>query len=109
MFTVSQFDTQSIRLCNKPQHDTYIQVSFQRPFVAPPRLSHGIRQLDISSDANIRAKSTINDITEASAVCHIDSWHDTTLYSGAVNSLNLAPGDLEFQNGEHTRNLTTNP
>ena len=52
MFTVSQFDTQSIRLCNKPQHDTYIQVSFQRPFVAPPRLSHGIRQLDISSDAN---------------------------------------------------------
>lgn len=109
MSTVSQFDTQSIRLRNKPQHDTFIQVSFQRPFVAPPRLPHGIRQLDISSDAEIRVKSTINDITEASAVCHIDSWHDSTLYSGAVNSLNLAPANLEFQNGEHTRSLTANP
>jgi len=107
MSTISEFNTVSV--LDKPQHDTFIQVSFQRPFIASPRLPHGIKQLDISSDANIRIKSTINDITETSAVCHIDSWHDTTLYSCAVNSLNLAPANLEFQNGEHTRDLLANP
>jgi len=109
MSTISQFDTQGVRLWDKPQPDTFARVTFQRPFVAPPRLPHGIRQLDISTDANIRVKSTINDITKTSAEYHITSWFDTTLYSGAVNSLNLAPANLEFQNGEHTRNLIANP
>jgi len=105
MSTISQFDTQSVRLWNKPQPDTHGVVNFPRSFVAPPRLPHGFRQLDIDHNANIRAKATIANIRNDSADFHITSWADTTLYSGIVDSLNLAPANLEFLTGEHMRNL----
>jgi hypothetical protein len=109
MSTISQFDTQSVRLWNKPQPDTHGTVRFPRSFVAPPRLPVGFRQLDIDRGANIRAKATIDNIRNDSADYHITSWADTTLYSGIVDSLNLAPGNLEFLTGEHMRNLIQNP
>jgi hypothetical protein len=109
MSTVSQFDTQSVRSWTKPQPDTFAQVDFPRPFVAPPRLPIGINQLDISNGANIRAKATTDDITKTSAVYHITSWSDTSIYSGLSNSLNLAPANLEFSTGEHIRNLYSDP
>jgi hypothetical protein len=109
MSTISQFDTQSVRLWNKPQPDTHAVVQFPRKFVAPPRLPHGFRQLDIDCNANIRAKSTIDNVRDESADYHITSWADTTLYSGIVDSLNLAPANLEFLTGEHMRNLLADP
>ncbi|KAF9222875.1 hypothetical protein BS17DRAFT_160914 [Gyrodon lividus] len=109
MTTVSQFDTQTVRLWNAPQPDTFAQVNFPRPFTAPPRLAHGIRQLDVDKSANIRVKTAIENITQTSGVYHITSWADTTLYSGIVDSLNLAPANLEFLTGEHIRNLCADP
>jgi len=103
MSTVSQFDTQSVRNWNDPQPDTFAEVKFPRPFVLPPRLPHGIRQLDVDKSANIRVKTPIQNITRTSGVYHVTSWADTTLYSGIVDSLNLAPANLEFLNGEHVR------
>jgi len=109
MSTISQFDTQSVRAWDKPQPDTYGEVTFPRPFVAPPRLPHGIRQLDEDRKANIRVKTTIENITKTSGVYHVTSWADTVLYSGIVDSLNLAPANLEFLTGEHNRNLYADP
>lgn len=109
MSTISEFDTQSVRAWDKPQPDTFKKIDFPRPFVAPPRLPHGIRQLDEDKKANIRVKTTIEDITKTSGVYHVTSWADTVLYSGIVDSLNLAPANLEFLNGEHTRNLLADP
>jgi hypothetical protein len=109
MSTITQFDTRSVRPWDKPQPDTYAVVKFPRGFVAPPRLPHGLRQLDIDRSANIRAKSTIKDIRNDSAEFHITSWADTKLYTGIVNALNLAPANLEFLTGEHMRNLLADP
>jgi len=109
MSTTTQFETSSVRPWNKPEHDTHAVVNFPRTFVAPPRLPHGLRMLDIDRNANIRAQSTIDHITDKSADFHVISWADTTLYSGIVNALNLAPANLEFLNGEHTRNLLAEP
>jgi len=109
MSTISQFDTQSVRAWNNPQPDTFATVKFPRPFVAPPRLPHGLRQLDEDKKANIRVKATIEDITKTSGVYHITSWADTVLYSGIVESLNLAPANLEFLTGEHIRNMYADP
>ncbi|KAF8645896.1 hypothetical protein AX16_007500 [Volvariella volvacea WC 439] len=103
MSTVTEFNTQSVRPSNKPQSDTFAEVKFPWPFVAPPRLPHGIRLLDIDRGANIHVKSTIEDIKHDSAVYHITSWDNTTIYGGATNSLNLAPANLEILTGEHTR------
>ncbi|KAN0129025.1 hypothetical protein V8E53_013175 [Lactarius tabidus] len=84
-------------------------LNFPRPFVDRPRLAHGIRELDVGNNANIRVTSRLQNVTECSADCQITSWGDTTLYSAAVDVLALAPGDLDFLTGEHTRNLLTDP
>jgi len=109
MSTISEFDTHSVHVWNKPQPDTSAQVNFPHPFVAPPRLPHGFRELDIDKNANIRAKATIDNISNTSGVYHVTSWGDTTLYSGIVDSLNLAPANLETLTGEHSRNLVEEP
>ena len=109
MSTVSEFDTTTVRPWNQPQPDTYAQIYFPRSFVAPPRLPHGIRELDEDKSANIRVKTTIENIAAASATYHVTSWADTTLYSGIVSSLNLAPNQLDFLTGEYIRNLYADP
>ncbi|KAF8641296.1 hypothetical protein AX16_010075 [Volvariella volvacea WC 439] len=103
MSTVTQFDTQTTRAWDKPQGDTSAEVKFPRTFVAPPRLPCGLRWLDVSRTANIRAKSGISGINNDSATYHVSSWGDSILYSGVINSLNLAPANLDILNGEHTR------
>ena len=104
MPVLREFDIQSVRPWYQPTVDTSATLKFPRPFVAPPRLPHGFRRLDISCNANIRVKSTLQNITGSHADCHITTWHDTTLHGGAVHVFALAPGDLEFLTGEHMRN-----
>jgi hypothetical protein len=84
-------------------------LTFPHPFVGRPRLAHGFRELDIGNNANIRVTSRLQSVTETSADCQITSWGDTTLYSAAVDVLALAPGDIAFLTGEHTRNVMTDP
>ncbi|KAF8641278.1 hypothetical protein AX16_010057 [Volvariella volvacea WC 439] len=103
MSTVTQFDTQAVRLWNQPQSDTSAEVKFPRTFVAPPRLPYGLRWLDVSRTANIRVRSGISGIKNDSATYRVSSWDDTILFSGIINSLNLAPANLDILNGEHTR------
>ncbi|KAN0074724.1 hypothetical protein V8E55_011773 [Tylopilus felleus] len=55
--------------------------------------------------ANNANKSTLDQITESQADCHITTWWDSTLYSGIVNVLAVPPGDLDFLTGEQMRNL----
>ncbi|KIJ19212.1 hypothetical protein PAXINDRAFT_153713 [Paxillus involutus ATCC 200175] len=108
MSTVSQFDTQTVRNGDVRQPDTSTQVNFPgRPFVAPPHLPHGIRQLDVGNNINIRVKTAIENITQTSGIYHITSWADTTFHGGIVDSLNLAPTNLEFLTGEHLRIFTS--
>ena len=84
-------------------------LNFPRPFIDRPRLAHGIRELDVGNNANICVTSILQNITENSADCKISPMGDTTLYSAAVDVLALAPGDLDFLTGEHTRDLWADP
>ncbi|KAG8214923.1 hypothetical protein J3R82DRAFT_10110 [Butyriboletus roseoflavus] len=99
-----KFDIQDVRPWYKPTADTYATLKFSRSFVAPPRLPHGFCRLDINCNANIRVKSTLQDISESRADCHITSWSDTTLHGGSAHVFALAPGEMEFLTGEHMRN-----
>ncbi|KAF8258542.1 hypothetical protein EI94DRAFT_1834965 [Lactarius quietus] len=83
--------------------------NFPRPFIDRPRLAHGLREIDIKNDANIRVSSTFQNLTKSSADCNIITWGDTTLWSAIVDVFALAPGDLEFLTGEHMRSLWNNP
>src|ERR1700761_1115487 len=83
--------------------------NFPRPFIAPPRLAHGLREMDIRNNANIRISSTLQNVTKSSADCNIITWGDTTLWSAVADVFALAPGDLDFLTGEHMRSLWKNP
>ena len=96
-----EFDTQSVRPWYEPRLDTWATLNFLCPFVAPPRLPHGIRQLDIGCNANICVRSALQRITESRADCHITTWVGTTLYSGIDHAIAFAPCDLESLTGEH--------
>ncbi|KAN0088033.1 hypothetical protein V8E55_006654 [Tylopilus felleus] len=103
------FNTQDVRPWYNPQPDTSAMLNFSPPFIAPPIVALGFNELDIANNANIRVKSMLDEITESNTDCHIATWSDTTLYSGSVDVLAFAPGDLEFLTGEHMRDLLNHP
>ncbi len=84
-------------------------LNFHRPFVDCPRLSHGLRKLDIGKNANIRVTSTLQRLTKSSVDYHITPWANTTLFSAVADVFALSPGDLDFLTGEHMRNLWIHP
>ena len=83
-------------------------LNFPRPFIACPRLPHGIRRLHMDKEKAI-VQSTIPFITNNWANCHFIAWKPSALYSGVDHVFALAPGDLDFLTGEHLRNLWTDP
>ncbi|KAJ3568175.1 hypothetical protein NP233_g5885 [Leucocoprinus birnbaumii] len=104
--SVSTFDIKNVcTRADTSRHDICTHVPFPCPFVLPPRIAHGIRELDIGKGANIRIESTVDSVTTTSANYHVLTWADTKVNSGVVDSLNLAPYYHEFLNGEVTRNL----
>ena len=88
---------------------TQRSINFPRPFVGRPRIAHGLREIDMANDENIRISSTYQNVTRSSVDCNIITWADTTLLSAASDVLALAPGELDILTGEHTRCLWTNP
>jgi len=82
---------------------------FPRPFVDRPRLAHGLRQLDIANNANIRVSSTFHNLTKSSADCNIITWSDTHLVTAIADVFAIAPGELDILTGEHMRCLWNDP
>jgi hypothetical protein len=82
---------------------------FPRPFVDRPRLAHGLRQLDIANNANIRVSSTFHNLTKSSADCEIITWSDTTLGTAVADVFAIAPGELDILTGEYMRSLWKDP
>jgi hypothetical protein len=88
---------------------TQRSINFPRPFVGRPRLAHGLREIDITNDDNIRISSTYQNVTRSSVDCNIITWAETTLLSAAADVLAIAPCELDILTGKHTRCLWTNP
>ncbi|KAG8899634.1 hypothetical protein FRC00_001193, partial [Tulasnella sp. 408] len=60
MAAVSSFNTQDVRLWNKPQPQTSKTINFPQTYVATPRLASGINMLDMQCGTNLRVR-TFND------------------------------------------------
>jgi len=80
-------------------------VKFPCQYVARPRLSHGFSSLYISSPGAFNVKSTLKADDNKSATHHVEASHDTKL---VINSLNLAPADVDFLTGERCLQLNNN-
>jgi len=83
-------------------------VRFPRPFVANPRLSHGIRRLHMDKEGT-DVESTIPFFTKDWANCHFAPWKPSAFYNGVGHVFALAPSDLDFLTGEHLRNIWKDP
>jgi hypothetical protein len=86
-----------------------IILNYPHPFVARPRLPHGIRHLDMDKDHPIIIKPEIPIFTKDWANCLFIPWKDTKLYKGVEDVFALAPCDLDFLTGEHMRYLWRDP
>jgi len=100
MSSTGSWNTQDIRPWSPPQTVTTKDITFAKPFVAPPRLPHGLNSLDIDKNFNIRIVANAESITKAGFKASLNAWADTKLYSAGDSWLELAPGFLEYQTGE---------
>lgn len=99
---VSTFNTIEVRPWDKPAHQTSSSQSFSRKFNTPPSMAVGLNWLDVANKANLRAKAYVDDVKVDSAVVHIDSWADTTLYSAGCTWFRAAADDPEIQIGQYS-------
>ncbi|KAF8263622.1 hypothetical protein EI94DRAFT_1832223 [Lactarius quietus] len=86
-----------------------IIVRFPRPFVARPRLPHGVRYLDMDKNNAIIVNSMISFFTKDWANCQFVTWAGSILYYGIADVFALAPGDLDFLTGEYLRYTWKDP
>ncbi|KAJ7891594.1 hypothetical protein B0H14DRAFT_2687759 [Mycena olivaceomarginata] len=100
MPAVSSFNTTEVRAWDQPVADTLRLVNLPQTYVALPRLSVGLNQLDIEAGTNVRCRGYTTGITNRTYTAHLNTWGDTTLYSGGINILILKPADLAILSGE---------
>ena len=93
--------------CPTPQ--TEITLNYPHPFVARPRLAHGIRYLNMDKNNLLLVKTAISFFTKDWANCRFIAWEDAKLYRGIGDVFALAPCDLDFLTGEHMRYTWKNP
>jgi hypothetical protein len=86
-----------------------ITVNYPHPFVARPRLAHGIRHLDMDKNHFTHVKSVIPFFTKDWTNCRFVAMEGAKLYRGIGDVFALAPCDLDFLTGEHMRFLRQNP
>ncbi|MCJ1471911.1 hypothetical protein MMC13_000552 [Lambiella insularis] len=86
-FQTGQFSTQEVRPWNQPQLQNSKRFDFATAFSSPPRVICFLTSLDMSKDSNWRASVTSTDIDKSGFTIHIDSWADTTFYSGSATWL----------------------
>ena len=102
MSTTGSWITQDVRPSDNPQKVTARNITFGKPFSAPPRLPLGLNLLDLGKDANVRVTARAENITKEGFKISLNTWGDTVLYSAGASWLELSPGYLEYQTGEFT-------
>lgn len=75
------------------------QIQFSHEYAAPPRVTVGINALDIGTGADVRISTTAGRVKTDNFVIHVDTWADTTLYSGSATWFKSAEDDHDFQVG----------
>ncbi|KAI0246919.1 hypothetical protein BJV78DRAFT_1285955 [Lactifluus subvellereus] len=116
MPTVNRLDAKDVRFTESDGHGGATcekTVNFPYRHVAPPRLPDGLSCLSIKprnpydrEKVHIQLNSTVRNIQNKSAVYRVSAEGNTTLVRAVVNSLNLAPADVDFVTGEHCLDLT---
>ncbi|KAG0641498.1 hypothetical protein HOY80DRAFT_721594 [Tuber brumale] len=79
-----EFSTQENNPLNKPQLETSRRISFDRPFVTPPKVIVFLKQIDMDKTKDWRVGTWVSDIDANGFTIHIHTWHDSILYSATA-------------------------
>ncbi|KAG9045408.1 hypothetical protein FS837_006368 [Tulasnella sp. UAMH 9824] len=100
MSAVSFFKTQELHPPNQPQQKNSKRIEFPETYVTPPRCLVGLRALDMECSTHFRVAAHADSIDGRNYTAHIETWDDTTLYAGGINTLILKPANIDILSGE---------
>jgi hypothetical protein len=96
------FSTMDDHLWYRPQTKTSRRIRFTRPYTEPPTVLVWLNSLDVGKDANCRIKAHASDISIDGFTVNIDSWAETSIYSGRVSFLTFSSGRSDICGGTYT-------
>ncbi len=99
MFQTGNVNTDTVRSWQAPQSDNPMPVQFPSPHPTPPPVLTGLNYLDISSCANARIESAVQDVRTDGMVINMRSWADTVQHNAGCAWLVPPPTDDDFQHG----------
>ncbi|KAG8899632.1 hypothetical protein FRC00_001191 [Tulasnella sp. 408] len=83
-----------------PEKKTSKTINLPQPYVAPPRLVVGLTSVDMQAGTNLRVQAYADGIDRQKYTAHMDTWADTTLYSGRFDALVLKPANMDILSGQ---------
>jgi hypothetical protein len=84
-FQIGQFNTQDDHPWNQPKQQTSRRISFAPPYAGGvPNVVVWLNELDMANSANARVTAYVTDVDTQGFTVHIDTWADSTLYSGGI-------------------------
>ncbi|KZV90877.1 zincin, partial [Exidia glandulosa HHB12029] len=84
-FQTGSFCTEDDHAWDHPQQKTARQITFTRPYAAPPKVIVWLCRLDLDRSTNYRVTATGTDVTTTGFTLHLDTWADTKLYSATAS------------------------
>ncbi|KAK4986226.1 hypothetical protein LTR66_002720 [Elasticomyces elasticus] len=84
-FQTGEFNTLELHPWNEPTPQNSKRVNFARSFPEPPCVIVWLKGVDMDKNHNWRVTAHASDISAEGFAIHIDTWADTTLYSGAAS------------------------
>jgi hypothetical protein len=84
-FQFGKFSTTEVHSWDHPQAQTSQAIIFPKKFEVLPAVVVWLNEIDIDRNANWRVKAYVTDVTLEGFTIHIDTWANTTLYSGTAS------------------------
>ncbi|KAG8899631.1 hypothetical protein FRC00_001190 [Tulasnella sp. 408] len=84
-------NTMDVRPWQNPQAETSKAITFQgTQFCKTPSVFVALNWIDISTEANLRVKARVTNVTGQGCTWHMDSWADTKLWSAGMSYIALS-------------------
>ncbi|CAJ0538540.1 Ff.00g066010.m01.CDS01 [Fusarium sp. VM40] len=88
-------------------------ILFTPPYLVAPRVTLGLKLLDVGNSGNISVRAAAAKVTETDFALSIDSWADAQLFNAAAAWIEFTESDSDYQVGEFntldSRKLTNFP
>ena len=98
-FQVGQFSTTQDHPWDKPQVQTSHRINFDRAYGAPPLVVVWLNELDMAADKGWRIRAYPSDVDAQGFTIHLDTWADTTLWSGTASWIAYPAGKAGVVSG----------